>query len=278
MAKSLVIVESPSKAKTINKYLGKDYVVEATVGHIKNLPKSKISVDLENGFVPTYEIIKGKEKVIKDIQRHAKVADKIYIATDPDREGEAIASDIVECVEKYNKKIKRVLFEEITKTGVAKAMENPTDIDTNLVESQQARRVMDRILGYKVSPFLWKTFYFGLSAGRVQSIALKLISEKELEIRNFKPKEYWTIDGTFSKISGEKIYFSMKAFLVGLLVLVMALFLSGVGILLFPLLLVLGVFLRLLVGIAILILAVWMIGWLTLLLIDALKGKEDPQD
>jgi len=212
MAKSLVIVESPSKAKTINKYLGKDYIVEATVGHIKNLPKSKISVDIENGFVPTYEIIKGKEKVIKEIQSHAKNSDKIYIATDPDREGEAIASDIVECVEKYNKKIKRVLFEEITKTGIAKAMENPTDLDINLVESQQARRVMDRILGYKVSPFLWKTFYFGLSAGRVQSIALKLICEKELEIRNFKPKEYWTIDGTFSKISGEKKQFNARLY------------------------------------------------------------------
>lgn len=212
MAKSLVIVESPSKAKTINKYLGKDFVVEATVGHIKNLPKSKISVDIENGFSPTYEIIKGKEKVIHNIQELAKNSDLIYIATDPDREGEAIASDIAECIKSLNNKIKRVLFEEITKSGVEKAMKNPTELDTNLVESQQARRVMDRILGYKVSPFLWKVFYFGLSAGRVQSVALKLICEKELEIKNFKPKEYWTIDGTFSKISGEKKQFNARLY------------------------------------------------------------------
>lgn len=212
MAKSLVIVESPSKAKTINKYLGKDFIVEATVGHIKNLPKSKISVDIENGFNPTYEIIKGKEKVIHNIKELAKKSDIIYIATDPDREGEAIASDIVECVEKINNKIKRVLFEEITKTGIEKAMRNPTGLDYNLVESQQARRVMDRILGYKVSPFLWKVFYFGLSAGRVQSVALKLICERELEIKKFKPKEYWTIDGTFSKISGEKKQFNARLY------------------------------------------------------------------
>ncbi|MCE1164183.1 MAG: type I DNA topoisomerase [Bacteroidetes bacterium] len=212
MAKSLVIVESPSKAKTINKYLGKDYVVEATVGHIKNLPKNKINIDLDNGYVPTYDVIEGKEKVIKTIRDHAKQVKSVFIATDPDREGEAIASDIAEEVAKVNKNIKRVLFNEITKSGVESAMKEPLDIDEKLVESQMARRVMDRILGYKVSPFLWKSMYFGLSAGRVQSVALKLICEREFEIRGFKPKEYWSIEGTFSKPSGNSKPFIAKLY------------------------------------------------------------------
>lgn len=212
MSKNLVIVESPSKAKTIKKYLGNDYVVEATVGHLKNLPKNKISVDLENGYKPTYEIIDGKAQLIKVLKDHAKKADKIFIATDPDREGEAIASDIAEEIYPINKNIKRVLFNEITKSGVSSAMENPRDVDENLVSSQMARRVMDRILGYKVSPFLWKTFYFGLSAGRVQSVAVKLICEREEEIKNFKPKEYWSIDGIFSKLSGNTKAFNAKLF------------------------------------------------------------------
>lgn len=212
MAKSLVIVESPSKAKTINKYLGKDYVVEATVGHIKNLPKSKISVDIENSYRPNYEIIEGKEKVVDNLKSLAKKADDIYIATDPDREGEAIAADIADEIRAINKNIKRVLFNEITKSGVESAMQNPRTIDEDLVESQMARRVMDRILGYKVSPFLWKTFYFGLSAGRVQSVALKLICEREEEIRTFVPKEYWSIEGVFSKLSGNTKPFSAKLY------------------------------------------------------------------
>lgn len=212
MGKNLVIVESPSKAKTIEKYLGSDFIVEATVGHLKNLPKNKISIDLENGYVPTYEVIEGKGKVIKALKEHAKQADKIYIATDPDREGEAIASDIAEEIVPINKNIKRVLFNEITKSGVSSAMKAPRDIDENLVASQMARRVMDRILGYKVSPFLWKSFYFGLSAGRVQSVALKLICEREEEITNFKPKEYWSIDGIFSKLSGNAKPFNAKLF------------------------------------------------------------------
>lgn len=202
MSKSLVIVESPSKAKTINKYLGKDYVVEATVGHIKNLPKSKISVDIENNYKPDYEVIPGKEKVLSSIKSLAKTANEIFIATDPDREGEAIAADIAEEIKSAKKPIKRVLFNEITKSGVKVAMENPLEINQGLVTSQMARRVMDRILGYKVSPFLWKTFYFGLSAGRVQSVALRIICEREQEIRSFIPKEYWSIEGTFAKPSG----------------------------------------------------------------------------
>lgn len=212
MSKNLVIVESPSKAKTIKKYLGDDFIVEATVGHLKNLPKNKISIDLENGYKPTYEVIDGKAKVIKSLKEHAKSVKKIFIATDPDREGEAIASDIAEEILPINKNIKRVLFNEITKSGVTTAMEHPRDIDENLVTSQMARRVMDRILGYKVSPFLWKAFYYGLSAGRVQSVALKLICEREEEIRNFKPKEYWSIDGIFSKLSGNAKSFNAKLF------------------------------------------------------------------
>lgn len=212
MAKSLVIVESPSKAKTINKYLGKDYVVEATVGHIKNLPKSKISVDIEDNYTPVYEIIAGKEEVVEKLKGIAKKSDTIYIATDPDREGEAIAADIANEIKPVNKNIQRVLFNEITKTGVKEAMEAPRSVDEDLVSSQMARRVMDRILGYKVSPFLWKTFFFGLSAGRVQSVALKIICEREKEIRAFVPKEYWTIDGLFSKPSGSSKPFSARLY------------------------------------------------------------------
>ncbi len=202
MRKSLVIVESPSKAKTINKYLGKDFVVEATVGHIKDLPKSKMNVDLENGYEGTFKVIPGKENVIDSLRKIASASDKVYIATDPDREGEAIASDIADEVVLDKKKIHRVLFNEITKSGIELAMKNSRKIDDNLVSAQVARSVMDRILGYKVSPFLWKTFYFGLSAGRVQSVALKIICEREDEIENFKPKEYWSVEGLFAKPSG----------------------------------------------------------------------------
>jgi DNA topoisomerase-1 len=212
MSKYLVIVESPSKAKTINRYLGKDFIVKATVGHIKNLPKSKISVDIENGYVPSYETISGKEKVIKELKSSAQNSDKIYIATDPDREGEAIAADIADIVSKINSSIHRVLFNEITKSGVEHAMKNPRAIEKNIVSSQIARRVMDRLLGYKLSPFLWKTFYFGLSAGRVQSVALKLICEREKEIKDFKPKEYWSIHSVFSKPSGHSKSFAAKLY------------------------------------------------------------------
>jgi DNA topoisomerase-1 len=203
MKKSLVIVESPSKAKTINKYLGSDYIVEATVGHIKNLPEKSISVNTENGYIPSYEIIKGKEKVLSKLKEVAGKSDKLFIATDPDREGEAIASDISFELSSPGKKIYRVLFNEITKTAIEQAMKHPRSIDENLVTSQMARRVMDRLLGYKLSPFLWKVFYYGLSAGRVQSVALKLICKREEEIKNFIAKEYWTIDNLFVKLSGE---------------------------------------------------------------------------
>ena len=206
MGKSLIIVESPSKAKTINKYLGKDYVVEASVGHIKNLPKSKLGVDVDNHYASTYETIAGKEDVVAKLKKIAGDAKNIYVATDPDREGEAIASDIAEELESENKNIYRVLFHEITPTGIADGMDAPRKIDTNLVESQRARRAMDRLVGYKVSPFLWKTVYYGLSAGRVQSVALRLICEREEEITAFVPVEYWSVTGEFKAGKSDSFY------------------------------------------------------------------------
>jgi len=200
MEKSLIIVESPSKAKTINKYLGKEYMVEASVGHIKNLPKSKLGVDVDNSFEVTYENIKGKDEVIEKLREKAGKAKVIYLATDPDREGEAIAAHLAEEIKDVNKSIKRVLFHEITAAGVREGMKHPKKIDTHLVLSQQARRAMDRIVGYKVSPFVWKTIYYGLSAGRVQSVALRLICEREEAIRSFVPEEYWSITGEFQTV------------------------------------------------------------------------------
>ncbi|HXF99432.1 MAG TPA: toprim domain-containing protein, partial [Bacteroidota bacterium] len=170
----LIVVESPSKAKTINKYLGNEYVVEATVGHIKNLPKSKLGVDVEQGFALSYETIKGKEEVIERLRRHAAKASAVYLATDPDREGEAIAWHLAQEIKDLNPNIYRVLFHEITERGIAEAMQNPRRINELLVDSQQARRAMDRLVGYKMTPFLWKTFFYGvLSAGRVQSVAVR---------------------------------------------------------------------------------------------------------
>ncbi len=193
--KSLVIVESPAKAKTINKILGKDFGVKASIGHVKDLPKKKIGVDVDNDFKPHYEIIPGKEKIIKELKSEAKKADKIYIATDPDREGEAIAYHIKEEVKvpKNGKKIYRVIFHEITERAVKEAIQNPGDIDTNKVEAQQARRILDRLVGYNLSPFLWKKVRRGLSAGRVQSVAVRLIVDREREIEVFQKEEYWTI-------------------------------------------------------------------------------------
>jgi DNA topoisomerase-1 len=204
MEKSLIIVESPSKAKTINKYLGKEYIVEASVGHIKNLPKSKLGVDVDNGFAVTYENIKGKDEVISKLRDRAAKSKEIFLATDPDREGEAIAAHLAEEIKEVNKSIKRVLFHEITAEGVKEGMRHPKKIDSHLVLSQQARRAMDRIVGYKVSPFVWKTFYYGLSAGRVQSVALRLICEREEAIRAFVAEEYWSITGEFESVQGER--------------------------------------------------------------------------
>lgn len=198
--KSLVIVESPAKAKTINKILGKEFGVKASIGHVKDLPKKKLGVDVDKNFEPHYEIIPGKEKIIKELKSEAKKAERIYIATDPDREGEAIAYHIAEEVKppKNSKKIYRVTFHEITERAVKEAIQNPGEIDINKVEAQQARRILDRLVGYNLSPFLWRKVRRGLSAGRVQSVAVKLIVDREREIESFNKEEYWTIEAILS--------------------------------------------------------------------------------
>jgi DNA topoisomerase I len=201
MSKALVVVESPSKAKTINKYLGSDYKVVASVGHIKDLPKKGIGIDFDNNFEPTYEVIPGKEKIIRELKSAAKAAEMIYVATDPDREGEAIGWHLKEELEgrgKSRKTVRRVLFNEITKKAIQESFKNPTDIDENLVNAQQARRLLDRIVGYQVSPLLWDKVRRGLSAGRVQSVALRLVVEREREIQAFISTEYWTIHANLS--------------------------------------------------------------------------------
>ncbi|PIO49027.1 MAG: DNA topoisomerase I [[Chlorobium] sp. 445] len=203
--KRLVIVESPSKAKTINKYLGKDFAVFASIGHIKELPRKEIGINFEHHYEPRYEIIAGKEKVVREMKKLAKAADEVLIATDPDREGEAIAWHIANELEDLHKPTHRVLFNEITPKAVREAIEQPREINYNLVRSQQARQAMDKIVGYKVSPFLWETVLRGLSAGRVQSVALRLVCEREAEIEAFQPKEYWSIIGEFLTERGEKI-------------------------------------------------------------------------
>ncbi len=193
MADKLVIVESPAKANTIKKFLGGSTKVVASMGHIRDLPKSKMGIDIEHDFEPEYINIRGKGDLIKSLKKDAKQAKKIYIATDPDREGEAIAWHLATLLEDEKKKITRVTFNEITKGAVQKAIKEPRDIDVNLVDAQQARRVLDRIVGYKMSPVLWKKVRRGLSAGRVQSVAVKLIVDREEEIENFKPEEYWNL-------------------------------------------------------------------------------------
>jgi DNA topoisomerase-1 len=195
MAKALVIVESPAKAKTINKYLGKQYVVKASLGHIKDLPKKDLAVDVDNGFEPRYEVIEGKKKLITELKQAAKKVEDVYLAADPDREGEAICYHLQEELGgKKGPRIYRVMFNEITKKAIEKAFEKPSQVNVNLVDAQQARRVLDRLVGYKISPLLWDKVRRGLSAGRVQTVALRLIVEREREIRAFIPKEYWTID------------------------------------------------------------------------------------
>ena len=191
--KSLVIVESPIKANTINKFLGKDFKVTASVGHIIDLPKSRFGINIEDGFKPQYIKIRGKEKVIKQLKKEAVDVNMIYLATDPDREGEAIAWHIASILDKDSKNIRRIEFNEITRSAISRAIESPRDIDMARVYSQQARRVLDRIVGYEVSPILWKTVYRGLSAGRVQSVALRLICEREEIIRKFVTEEFWTV-------------------------------------------------------------------------------------
>ena len=193
MTDKLIIVESPAKANTIKKFLGGNTKVMASMGHIRDLPKSKLGIDVEHNFEPEYINIRGKGDLIKELKKNAKNSKKVYLATDPDREGEAIAWHLANILNPENKQITRVTFNEITKNAVQKAMKQPRDIDINLVDAQQARRVLDRIVGYKISPVLWKKVRRGLSAGRVQSVAVELIVDREEEIRNFIPQEYWNI-------------------------------------------------------------------------------------
>ncbi|MBQ8545806.1 MAG: type I DNA topoisomerase [Clostridia bacterium] len=193
MANNLVILESPGKIGAVKSYLGSNYKVIASVGHVRDLPKSTLGIDTENGFEPHYINIRGKGDLIKELKKEAKNADKIFFATDPDREGEAISWHLAAIIGEDAKKAKRISFNEITKSAVKEAIKHPRNIDINLVNSQQARRILDRIVGYQISPFLWKTIKSGLSAGRVQSVATKIIVEREKEIKKFVPSEYWTI-------------------------------------------------------------------------------------
>ncbi|MCL1832785.1 MAG: type I DNA topoisomerase, partial [Oscillospiraceae bacterium] len=202
----LVIVESPAKAKTIGKYLGKDYKVIASVGHIRDLPKSKLGVDVDNDFLPLYENKKDKSNVIKELKAKAKDSESIFLATDPDREGEAIAWHLANILELDEHEQNRVTFNEITKNGVQSGMKNPRQLDLDLINSQQARRILDRLLGYKLSPFLWKKVRRGLSAGRVQSVAVRIIVDREKEIEAFIPHEYWSVDAKLLKDSADSLF------------------------------------------------------------------------
>ena len=202
----LVIVESPSKAKTIKKYLGPGYEVVASMGHVRDLPENRLSVDVKHDFAPKYTIIKGKEKLVDELKAAAEKSDGIYLATDPDREGEAISWHLAYILGLDINEENRVTFNEITKTGVANGMEHPRSIDLDLVNAQQARRILDRLVGYKLSPFLAKVIRRGLSAGRVQSVAVRLVVDREEEIRAFKPEEYWTIDAKLIPKGGRKAF------------------------------------------------------------------------
>ena len=197
---NLVIVESPSKAKTIGKYLGPEYTVKASMGHLRDLPKSTMGVDLERDFTPKYLPVSGKEDLIKELKKAAAAADTVFLATDPDREGEAISWHLKELLELPDSKAKRVTFNEITQRVVTESIENPRDIDYSLVDAQQARRILDRIVGYQLSPLLWKKVRRGLSAGRVQSVATRLVVDRENEIRAFVPKEYWSLEVKLDRI------------------------------------------------------------------------------
>ena len=193
MAKHLVIVESPAKARTLTKYLGRDYQVKASVGHVVDLPKSKLGVDIDHDFAPEYTIIHGKSKIITELRQAAKGKETVFLAPDPDREGEAIAWHIAERLDGKKTKVRRVLFNEITKKAVQEALKHPKDLDRNLFEAQQTRRILDRLVGYQISPLLWNKVRRGLSAGRVQSVAVRVVCEREREIQAFQKVEYWSI-------------------------------------------------------------------------------------
>lgn len=203
MAKNLVIVESPAKVKTIKKFLGKNYEVMASNGHVRDLPKSQLGFDAENDFEPKYITIRGKGEVLAALRKEVKKADKIYLATDPDREGEAISWHLSKALKLEDKKVARISFNEITQTAVKTSLKNPREIDMNLVDAQQARRMLDRMVGYRISPLIWQKVKRGLSAGRVQSVALRIVCDREAEIDAFIPEEYWSMDAVFA-IKGEK--------------------------------------------------------------------------
>jgi DNA topoisomerase-1 len=207
---NLVIVESPAKAKTIGKYLGNDYVVKASMGHVRDLPKSKIGIDFDHDFTPNYQPIKGKEDIIRDLKQSAKVSDKVFLATDPDREGEAISWHLKELLELPDERTYRVTFNEITKRVVTESIAAPRSIDMDLVDAQQARRVLDRIVGYQLSPLLWKKIRRGLSAGRVQSVATRIVCDREREIRDFTPEEYWSIDVALDRVQPNRGSFTAQ--------------------------------------------------------------------
>ena len=203
MAKYLVIVESPAKVKTIKKFLGSNYEVMASNGHVRDLPKSQLGIDVDNDFEPKYITIRGKGDILAALRKAAKKADKVYLATDPDREGEAISWHLSNALKLDEKKMRRITFNEITKTAVKASIKEARDINMDLVDAQQTRRILDRMVGYKISPVLWAKVKRGLSAGRVQSVALRIIGDREDEINNFIPEEYWTLDAEFS-VEGEK--------------------------------------------------------------------------
>ena len=201
--KKLLIVESPAKVKTIKKFLGSTYEVAASQGHIRDLPKSTLGIDPENDYEPKYITIRGKGPILSDLKKEVKKADKVYLATDPDREGEAISWHLAKSLGIADEDVERITFNEITKDAVKESLKHPRKIDIKLVDAQQSRRMLDRIVGYKISPILWAKVKRGLSAGRVQSAALRIICDREDEINAFVPEEYWSLDAEF-KVSGEK--------------------------------------------------------------------------
>ncbi|MCX7635260.1 MAG: DNA topoisomerase, partial [Syntrophales bacterium] len=193
MPSSLIVVESPTKVKTIKKFVGEGFDVRATMGHIKDLPKSGLGIDVEKDFTPTYRIIEAKKKALDEIRKASRNVEAVYLAPDPDREGEAIAWHVAEEIDQQGKQIFRVLFNDLTRNTVLEAIGHPQQLDRNKYEAQQTRRILDRLVGYKISPLLWSKVKRGLSAGRVQSVAVRLICDREEEIRAFKPEEYWNI-------------------------------------------------------------------------------------
>ncbi|MFR7518836.1 MAG: type I DNA topoisomerase [Mediterraneibacter faecis] len=203
MAHYLVIVESPAKVKTIKKFLGSNYTVAASKGHVRDLPKSQLGIDVENDYEPKYITIRGKGEILATLRKEAKKSDKVYLATDPDREGEAISWHLAAALKLDEKKMRRITFNEITKNAVKASLKAPRDIDMDLVDAQQARRELDRMVGYKISPLLWAKVKRGLSAGRVQSVALRIVADREAEIDAFIPEEYWSLDAQL-KVKGEK--------------------------------------------------------------------------